>query len=631
MKNLFFKGCLFSLALLIGVVFSYAEVNDRVPKKINVQGKLTTDSGQPITGSKNVKLYIYGSDKSTIIAQPETTVTVDSDGLYDANLAVGNIDFNNEYYFKVEAGGVSSSIRPFASSPNAFHASKATYALVLSTGTDVKLIDDNFTRSDSSWSDSNTYKIAVGSAVYSKSASEITIPGADGQVWGMNGSAQGWIDSGSLNIAPATVEYIGGLKLKNTDTGLGMMSDGSINSILKVNLDTNAGLKIDTANKISIAPATDTNFGVVKVTSGNGLSLATEGTNKGKISMALANTNNEAGAVKVSAGNGLNYNDGAISLSAVTVDGTIPGTMKLYSSTGNSEDGTMTQNAITSAITSGTANMVTTTKTQTLTNKTINATNNTISNIATSNFGSGVIVTSVGNPGADTSIPTEKAIRTELDNKESTSNKVTSITSSSTDEQYPSAKAVYDIIPDVSNFITANDNVATATTASELGSSQTGFDSSNVKFVWAKDNNDKQGWYDVSTVVGFGADLAEIYRSKENLQPGDVVSIDTTRDDAIIKTKVAEDTLVAGVISTDPGLLLNSAEKGYKLALVGKVPTKVCNEGGEIKRGDLLVSASIAGYAKKAGDNPKAGTVIGKALENFSSKRGTILVLVNLQ
>jgi hypothetical protein len=127
------------------------------------------------------------------------------------------------------------------------------------------------------------------------------------------------------------------------------------------------------------------------------------------------------------------------------------------------------------------------------------------------------------------------------------------------------------------------------------------------------------------------ADLAEIYRSKESLQPGDVVSIDTTRDDAIVKTKVAEDTLVAGVISTDPGLLLNSAEKGYKLALVGKVPTKVCNEGGEIKRGDLLVSASIAGYAKKAGDNPKAGTVIGKALENFSSKRGTILVLVNLQ
>ena len=76
---------------------------------------------------------------------------------------------------------------------------------------------------------------------------------------------------------------------------------------------------------------------------------------------------------------------------------------------------------------------------------------------------------------------------------------------------------------------------------------------------------------------------------------------------------------------------MNQDEKGYKLALVGKVPTKVCNEGGAIKRGDLLVSASIPGYAKKAGDNPKVGTVIGKALENSDSQKGTILVLVNLQ
>ena len=128
-----------------------------------------------------------------------------------------------------------------------------------------------------------------------------------------------------------------------------------------------------------------------------------------------------------------------------------------------------------------------------------------------------------------------------------------------------------------------------------------------------------------------GADLAEIYQSTEKLVPGDIVSIDPAKDNAIVKTKVAEDTMVAGVISTEPGVLMNQDEKGYKLALVGKVPTKVCNEGGAIKRGDLLVSASIPGYAKKAGDNPKVGTVIGKALENSDSQKGTILVLVNLQ
>ena len=150
-------------------------------------------------------------------------------------------------------------------------------------------------------------------------------------------------------------------------------------------------------------------------------------------------------------------------------------------------------------------------------------------------------------------------------------------------------------------------------------------------YVWTKVGND-QGWVKLgSTGKMVGADLAEMYASSENLQPGDVVSIDTTRNDAVVKTKIAEDTKVAGVVSTEPGLLLNKNQKGYKLALVGKVPTKVCNEGGNIKRGDLLVSASIAGYAKKAGTNPKPGTIIGKALANFTSKKGTILVLVNLQ
>ncbi len=151
-------------------------------------------------------------------------------------------------------------------------------------------------------------------------------------------------------------------------------------------------------------------------------------------------------------------------------------------------------------------------------------------------------------------------------------------------------------------------------------------------------DSDNQGWlrmkvdkWGSGSYFYTGADLAEIYQSTEKLVPGDVVSIDPSKDNAIVKTKVAEDTMVAGVISTEPGVLMNQDEKGYKLALVGKVPTKVCNEGGAIKRGDLLVSASIPGYAKKAGDNPKVGTVIGKALENSDSQKGTILVLVNLQ
>lgn len=52
--------------------------------------------------------------------------------------------------------------------------------------------------------------------------------------------------------------------------------------------------------------------------------------------------------------------------------------------------------------------------TQTLTNKTIDADDNTIQDLGTGNFKSGVIVTSVGATGADTSIPTEKAVRSAI-------------------------------------------------------------------------------------------------------------------------------------------------------------------------------------------------------------------------
>lgn len=52
---------------------------------------------------------------------------------------------------------------------------------------------------------------------------------------------------------------------------------------------------------------------------------------------------------------------------------------------------------------------------QTLTNKTIDADDNTIADLETDNFKSGVIVTSVGSTGADTHLPTEKAVRSAID------------------------------------------------------------------------------------------------------------------------------------------------------------------------------------------------------------------------
>jgi hypothetical protein len=59
------------------------------------------------------------------------------------------------------------------------------------------------------------------------------------------------------------------------------------------------------------------------------------------------------------------------------------------------------------------------------------------------------------------------------------------------------------------------------------------------------------------------------------------------------------------------------------LALLGRVP---CRVQGDIVKGDMLVSAGN-GRARAEAD-PKMGTVIGKALENFSGAEGVIEVVV---
>jgi len=59
------------------------------------------------------------------------------------------------------------------------------------------------------------------------------------------------------------------------------------------------------------------------------------------------------------------------------------------------------------------------------------------------------------------------------------------------------------------------------------------------------------------------------------------------------------------------------------IALTGRVPAKV---QGTVKRGDMLVSAGN-GYARSEA-NPKIGTVIGKALEDFAGGQGVIEILV---
>jgi hypothetical protein len=83
---------------------------------------------------------------------------------------------------------------------------------------------------------------------------------------------------------------------------------------------------------------------------------------------------------------------------------------------------------------------------------------------------------------------------------------------------------------------------------------------------------------------------------------------------------------VAGVVSTAPAYIMNSeleADHVATVAFTGRVPCKVV---GEVRKGDLMVSAGNG--AARAEAEPKVGTVIGKALENFDGAEGVIEVVV---
>jgi hypothetical protein len=131
-------------------------------------------------------------------------------------------------------------------------------------------------------------------------------------------------------------------------------------------------------------------------------------------------------------------------------------------------------------------------------------------------------------------------------------------------------------------------------------------------------------------LTGYGADIAE-YVNGINVEAGDVVIISPNADKTVEKARVAYDTRAAGIISTAPSHKIAAGEGNAMLALAGRVPVKVTNENGSIKRGDLLTTSGTPGHAMRCTLREKcAGAIIGKAMENFSGSRGVIVALVYL-
>ena len=135
----------------------------------------------------------------------------------------------------------------------------------------------------------------------------------------------------------------------------------------------------------------------------------------------------------------------------------------------------------------------------------------------------------------------------------------------------------------------------------------------------------------VSFAAG-AADVAEWVAISEPVAPGDVVELDPLGTLTYRLTGTACSSLVAGIVSTEPGIVLAEDapfDSRALLALTGIVPVKVTNEGGPIHPGDLLASSSTPGHAMRwAGPEPCPCALVGKALEPMTDDVGLILVLL---
>jgi hypothetical protein len=200
------------------------------------------------------------------------------------------------------------------------------------------------------------------------------------------------------------------------------------------------------------------------------------------------------------------------------------------------------------------------------------------------------------------------------------------------DGQYAGVQGVNDASGGIGILAQANVNGATNGNAlvAEIQGSGTGnpavFKANNANV--ARIDKTGKGFFNGGTQVG-GADVAEFFDvegERNGYEPGDVLDISQNSDRKVEKSSTPYSTLVAGVYATQPGVLLtekNAEQNDLKamvpMGVIGVIPTKVCLEGGVIRRGDLIVTSSIPGVAMKADpEKVKAGQILGKALQGYS-------------
>ena len=164
-------------------------------------------------------------------------------------------------------------------------------------------------------------------------------------------------------------------------------------------------------------------------------------------------------------------------------------------------------------------------------------------------------------------------------------------------------------------------------------------------------------------------DIAEFFPVSEPVTAGDLLVVDRNAPGHYALGRAAQDAAVVGIVSEDPGVILGGdvsrilaadaelsrrleearaaddqateaglwlalqrrfRETNAPVALAGSVLVKADAGYGAIEPGDLLTSSPTAGHAMRA-DDPRAGTIVGKALEVLDSGTGMIRMLVMLR
>ena len=133
-----------------------------------------------------------------------------------------------------------------------------------------------------------------------------------------------------------------------------------------------------------------------------------------------------------------------------------------------------------------------------------------------------------------------------------------------------------------------------------------------------------------------GADLAETYPTTDaTLVPGEIVAFDVANDIHVKRASRQDTSPLAGVISTQPGLVLglnpDNAAGTRPVALSGRVPVRVNLSGGAIHIGDRIALSDTPGTGRRATDFEPSVGIAMEAYDGTDASQTTVMLFLDLQ